>query len=71
MTRPQPQFLSVGAGAERRDIAVLTQAGKGPPVVWLGGLRSDMRATKAEALAAWAERSGRAFIRFDYAGHGE
>jgi len=69
--RPEPQFLSVGTGAERRDIAVLTQAGKGPPVVWLGGLRSDMRATKAEALAAWAERFGRAFIRFDYAGHGE
>lgn len=71
MTRPEPQFLTVGTGAERREIAVLAQAGKGPPVVWLGGLRSDMRATKAEALAAWAERTGRAFIRFDYAGHGE
>ena len=31
--RPQPQFLSVGAGSERREIAVLAQAGKGPPVV--------------------------------------
>ena len=71
MKTPPPQFLSVGAGDERRQIAVLTQAGKGPPVVWLGGLRSDMRATKAEALAAWAERAGRGFIRFDYAGHGE
>lgn len=71
MKTPPPQFLSVGAGDERREIAVLTQPGKGPPVVWLGGLRSDMRATKAEALAAWAERAGRAFIRFDYAGHGE
>lgn len=71
MKTPPPQFLSVGTGDERREIAVLTQAGNGPPVVWLGGLRSDMRATKAEALAAWAERSGRAFIRFDYAGHGE
>jgi pimeloyl-ACP methyl ester carboxylesterase len=68
---PPPQFLSVGAGDERREIAVLAQPGKGPPVVWLGGLRSDMRATKAEALAAWAERTGRSFIRFDYAGHGE
>jgi pimeloyl-ACP methyl ester carboxylesterase len=68
---PPPQFLSVGTGDERREIAVLAQPGKGPPVVWLGGLRSDMRATKAEALAAWAERAGRAFIRFDYAGHGE
>ncbi len=71
MTRPEPQFLSVGSGTRRRQIAVLEQAGKGPPVVWLGGLRSDMRATKAEALAAWAGRAGRSFIRFDYAGHGE
>jgi len=71
VTRPEPQFLRVGAGDQRREIAVLAQAGKGPPVVWLGGLRSDMRATKAEALAAWAERAERAFIRFDYAGHGE
>jgi pimeloyl-ACP methyl ester carboxylesterase len=40
-------------------------------VVWLGGFRSDMRATKAEALADWARLTGRAFLRFDYAGHGE
>ena len=30
-----------------------------------------MRSTKAETLAAWAERTGRAFVRFDYSGHGE
>lgn len=71
METPQPQFLSVGAGEERREIAVLAQPGQGPAVVWLGGFRSDMRATKAEALAAWAAQAGRAFIRFDYAGHGE
>ena len=41
------------------------------PVVWLGGFRSDMRATKAEALDAWADANGRAFVRFDYSGHGE
>lgn len=70
-TRPQPQFLSVGTGPEQRDIAVLTQPGHGPAVIWLGGFRSDMRATKAEAIADWASRSGRAFVRFDYAGHGE
>jgi len=68
---PQPQFLSVGEGDQRREIAVLVQPGKGPAVVWLGGFRSDMRATKAEALAAWAQASGRSFVRFDYAGHGE
>ncbi|MEO8113212.1 MAG: alpha/beta hydrolase, partial [Phenylobacterium sp.] len=46
-------------------------AGKGPPMVWLGGFRSDMAGTKAQALADWAMASGRAYIRFDYLGHGE
>ena len=45
--------------------------GAGPTVVWLGGFRSDMIGTKAEVLAAWAERTGRGFVRFDYFGHGE
>ncbi|MBN9022184.1 MAG: alpha/beta hydrolase, partial [Rhizobiales bacterium] len=31
---------------------------------------SDMRGSKAEALDAFAARSGRAFTRFDYSGHG-
>ena len=45
--------------------------GEGPTVVWLGGFRSDMSGTKAEALAGWAAANGRAFLRFDYSGHGE
>ncbi len=45
--------------------------GAGPTVVWLGGFRSDMIGTKAEVLAAWAERTGHGFVRFDYFGHGE
>lgn len=45
--------------------------GRGPTVVWLGGFRSDMLGGKAEALAGWAERTGRAYLRFDYFGHGE
>jgi len=40
-------------------------------VVWLGGFRSDMAGTKAQALADWAEAAGRAYLRFDYFGHGE
>lgn len=43
----------------------------GPGVVFLGGFMSDMQGTKAIALQAWAEREGRAFLRFDYSGHGE
>ena len=46
-------------------------AGEGPCVVWLGGFRSDMAGTKAQALAAWAEARGRAYLRFDYFAHGE
>jgi pimeloyl-ACP methyl ester carboxylesterase len=45
--------------------------GRGPTVVWLGGFRSDMAGTKAQALAEWAEASGQSYLRFDYFGHGE
>ena len=45
--------------------------GSTPGVVWLGGYRSDMLGTKAETLAAWAERTGHAFLRHEYSGHGE
>lgn len=66
-----PDWLEVGHGPSRRRLAFLSQAGAAPPVVWLGGFRSDMRATKAEAIGAWAQQEGRAFLRFDYGGHGE
>lgn len=46
-------------------------AGEGPTVVWLGGFRSDMAGTKAQALADWAIATGRSYVRFDYFGHGE
>jgi len=39
-------------------------------VVWLGGFNSDMTGTKAAALDDWACEDGRAFLRFDYFGHG-
>lgn len=45
--------------------------GRGPTIVWLGGYRSDMTGTKAQALADWAAQAGRSFLRFDYFGHGE
>lgn len=44
---------------------------KKPGVFWLGGFKSDMKGTKAEALDAWAESQGRRCVRFDYSGHGE
>ena len=66
-----PERLRVGSGPLARDIAYRRRAGAGPGVVWLGGFRSDMLATKAAALDEWAQANGRAFLRFDYAGHGE
>jgi len=66
-----PLFLDVGEGAERRAIAWRRQDGGGPEVVWLGGFRSDMQATKATHLSEWGARAGRAVTRFDYSGHGE
>ncbi|MBX3485647.1 alpha/beta hydrolase [Phenylobacterium sp.] len=44
--------------------------GAGPTVVWLGGFKSDMTGTKAQALADWAAANGRGYVRFDYFGHG-
>lgn len=72
MSEPSsPEFIDVGAGENRRRIAVRRRAGGAPGLFWLGGFKSDMRGTKAAALDAWAAREGRACIRFDYSGHGE
>ena len=65
------KFLHIGDGAERRAIAVRAQGGAAPGLFWLGGYKSDMRGTKAVALADWAGQAGRACVRFDYSGHGE
>lgn len=54
-----------------RRLAYHRFTGRGPGVVFLGGLRSDMTGTKAVHLETWARRSGRAFLRFDYSGHGQ
>lgn len=45
--------------------------GRGPTVVWMGGFRSDMTGTKAQALAERAQAEGRSFLRFDWTAHGE
>ena len=49
---------------------VRQQAGAAPGPFWLSGYKSDMKGTKAEALAHWAAEFGRACTRFDYSGHG-
>lgn len=65
------EHVIVDEGDTRRRIAVRVRDGAGPAIVWLGGFRSDMGATKAMAVDAWAASAGRRFVRFDYSGHGE
>ena len=65
------QLIHVGAGAEKRTVVARARAGTSPGLFWLSGYNSDMKGTKAEALARWAQAQGRAFVRFDYSGHGE
>jgi len=64
---PMPERLTTPQG---RSLAFHRHPGRGPGVVFLGGFRSDMTGTKALALQDWAEARGRAFLRFDYSGHG-
>ena len=51
----------------------MSQGGEGyagPTLIWCGGLKSDMEGGKATHLHDWAIEQGRAYIRFDYFGHG-
>ncbi len=63
----EPSYLDLPGGAR---LAYHKSEGKGPTLVFLGGFSSDMTGSKATALEAYARRSGRAFLRFDYQGHG-
>lgn len=63
-----PHFLRRPDGAA---IAYHKLAGKSPGVLFCGGFMSDMTGTKAMALEDWCRGRGRAFLRFDYRGHGQ
>ncbi len=69
MTNDAAEFLDVDGAriAYRRSAGDPDQAG----VVWLGGFHSDMLGEKASVLHAKCCEAGRAFVRFDYLGHGE
>jgi pimeloyl-ACP methyl ester carboxylesterase len=62
-----PQTLARPDGA---TIAYHRLSGAAPGIVFLGGFRSDMTGTKALFLEDYCRRFGRAFVRFDYYGHG-
>ena len=65
---PSPSILTRGDGA---TIAYHKIEGNGPGVVFLGGFKSDMTGTKARTLENHCWSQGRAFLRFDYFGHGQ
>lgn len=58
------------AAADGTRLAYRRLAGNGPGIMFLGGFKSDMTGTKAEALSAWCQEQRQAFCRFDYMGHG-
>ncbi len=67
-TVPPLASLTAPDGA---TIAYRQSPGKGPGVMFLTGFKSDMTGDKALALESLCRAEGRAFIRFDYTGHGE
>ena len=74
MDEQEPQFLEVGQGSKRRQIAYRwADSGtdeSGVAILWLPGFLSDMASTKALALGDWARAHGHATLRFDYSAHG-
>ena len=62
------KFLQTTTG---NQLAYQYFPGKGPTVVFLGGYASDMSGSKAEWLSSHCADNGRAYLRFDYSGHGQ
>lgn len=65
---PRPLTLRRNDGA---TIAYHRTPGKSPGVIFLTGYKSDMTGQKAVRLEQVCREQGRAFVRFDYFGHGE
>lgn len=64
----ETQFL---VGDNNVRIAYQYTPGNAPGVMFLTGFKSDMTGGKALALEQHCKDQGRAFLRFDYQGHGE
>ena len=64
---PAPERLPRDGGA---TIAYRASPGKAPGVVFCTGFMSDMGGLKALALEHACRAAGRAYLRFDYFGHG-
>ena len=73
MTDIREERITVGDSEATREIAALVRPARTvglPGTVWLGGYRSDMSGSKAEAICAHQGSRGAASLRFDYSGHG-
>ena len=53
-----------------RHLAYDQTSGTQPGIVFLAGFASNKSGNKALFLEDWAKSTGRAFLRFDYSGHG-
>ena len=67
---PALENLRTLARPDGATIAYRAVLGAAPGIVFLSGFRSDMTGTKAMFLHDYCRQRGRAYIRFDYFGHG-
>src|SRR5205085_10939514 len=68
--REQGRNPAILARPDGATIAYHRLSGGSPGIVFLGGYRSDMTGTKALFLEDYCSQRGRAYLRFDYFGHG-
>ena len=59
-----PEFIEI----DNEKIAVRHRDGNAPGIFWLGGYRSNMLGTKAQAIDDWTEKKNISFTRHDYSG---
>ncbi|MEZ6029354.1 MAG: alpha/beta hydrolase [Hyphomonadaceae bacterium] len=74
MTQSPPEFLdhdSIRLAYRRSSASPAHADARHASVVWLGGFHSDMLGEKATLLHEAVAASVRAYVRFDYLGHGE
>ena len=72
LSNDSPQILERADGAKiAYHQTPNTDSSKPTGVFFCGGLRSDMEGSKALALEEWCRAQGRAYLRFDYTGHGQ
>lgn len=70
MTAPDHLVLSTDRSLAYHNLPPKGECASLPGLIFLGGFKSDMTGVKARWLQARAGVRGRAFLRFDYRGHG-